>query len=287
MAAPQTLAAGFQESVTRFMLRLASEDLRNASYRLSCSSVSSFRMLLPIMQSAASRQLWCDRLWLWRHVLRRCRTSTQQIARVADAWRPGKTVAVPDALLHVVAVLFCGRHVSAVLPAVVLCCTCPVASPISSRNEDEHASCVSGHLSSHMHAVLRTHGREARSQLQGVAAVAARHVCFDYVSTFANRYVGTNRAMAIGTLARRSSGHSSLHSIPRWLLQGTAIRWRTCCYQKKRDCMTEMQAQDKRARRRRARWGPEAGEESHDSVAAQPLQATPTPPAIAGKACYA
>lgn len=51
--------------------------------------------------------------------------------------------------------------------------------------------------------------------------------------------------------------------------------------------MTKMQAQDTRARRRRARWGPEAGVEPHDSAAAQPLQATPTPPAIAGKAYYA
>lgn len=132
-----------------------------------------------------------------------------------------KQMVGPDALLHVVAVLFHGRHVSAVLPAFVLCCTCPIASPISSRTEKEHAS-GSDHLSSHMHAVVRTHDREAQPQLQGVAAVAACHVCFAYVSMFANRYVGTNRAMAVGTSARRSSGHSSLHIIPRLDLAGNA-----------------------------------------------------------------
>ena len=47
--------------------------------------------------------------------------------------------------------------------------------------------------------------------------------------------------------------------------------------------MTNMHAQDQRARRRRARWGPEAGEEPQVSAAAQPLQAAPSRQAIAGE----
>jgi hypothetical protein len=49
--------------------------------------------------------------------------------------------------------------------------------------------------------------------------------------------------------------------------------------------VTGMDPQDRRTRRRRARWGPEAGDEHDTDAAAQTPQAAPTPQPTAGKSC--